>query len=204
VRVIGLTGGIGSGKSTVGRLLAACGAHVVDADLVARFVVEPGQPALAEIETRFGRGVIKETGELDRQGLATIVFADPGALADLEAITHPRIAQEIDRRIRSLAQQMGDRDELVVLEHPLLVEAGLAVGQEVVVVVQAPKDVRVSRLVKRGLTASDAMARMAAQADDQTRRDAATHVVDNGGSQALLLREVADLMDALEVLRGSS
>lgn len=199
MKLIGLTGGIGSGKSTVGRLLADAGALVIDADVIAREVVEPGQPALEEIRARFGADVLQDDGSLDRAALAAIVFAADEARADLEAITHPRIAaaiaDRIDQQLRDEAA--GAPSRLVVLEHPLLVEAGLAPGHDVVVVVEAPAETRVARLVERGMTGQDARARMAAQASDEERRSAATHVLDNAGTPPDLARQVEALLEEL-------
>lgn len=184
MHLVGLTGGIGSGKSTVARLLAERGAIVIDADQVAREVVEPGEPALDEIVARFGPEVLDAEGRLDRPALAAIVFQDDGARRDLEAITHPRIGERVAARIAEAqaAEETDGRTRVVVVDHPLLVESGAAAGYPTVVVVEAPVDERVRRLVQqRGMDASDARARVAAQADDATRRAAATHVVDNGG-----------------------
>jgi dephospho-CoA kinase len=196
VRVVGLTGGIGSGKSTVARLLAERGAIVIDADQVAREIVEPGEPALAEIAAHFGAEVLTEDGALDRPALAAIVFNDADARRDLEAITHPRIG---DRIVARLAQiRLGERSDgasrVVVLDHPLLVETGTTQRCDDVVVVTAPAEVRVRRLVEqRGMDEADARARIAAQADDATRVAAATHVIDNSG-------DVSELQVALERL----
>lgn len=184
MHVIGLTGGIGSGKSTVAARFAQRGAIVIDADRIAREVVEPGRPALAEIAAAFGDDVIDADGHLDRPAMAAIVFADPAARQQLEAITHPRIRDEIARRLAEIAAtEQDDRVErVVVLDHPLLVESGLAGSLETVVVVHAPVEVRVRRLVAtRGMDEDDARARLTAQADDETRKAAATHLVDNTG-----------------------
>jgi dephospho-CoA kinase len=196
VRVVGLTGGIGSGKSTVARLLAERGAIVIDADQVAREIVEPGEPALAEIAAHFGAEVLTEDGALDRPALAAIVFNDADARRDLEAITHPRIGDRIVARLAEI--RLGERSDgasrVVVLDHPLLVETGTTQACDDVIVVTAPEEVRVQRLVdQRGMDESDARARIAAQADDATRVAAATHVIDNSGG-------VSELQVALERL----
>ncbi len=174
---VGLTGGIGSGKSTVARLLAEHGALVIDADRIAREVVEPGQPALAEIAQRFGDDVIAPDGHLDRGALAAIVFHDTAALSDLNVITHPRIAA----RTAELIDAAPD-DAVVVYDMPLLVENNLAEGWDVVIVVEADRDVRVHRLIKRGLDEADIEARMGRQATDEQRRAVADVVIDNSGS----------------------
>lgn len=201
MHLVGLTGGIGSGKSTVARLLAERGAVVVDADQVAREVVEPGEPALAEIAERFGAGVLDD-GRLDRPALAAIVFGDEDARRDLEAITHPRIGERIATRIgeAQAAEEADGRTRVVVVDHPLLVESGSASGYATVIVVEAPVEVRVQRLVEhRGMAEEDARARIAAQADDATRRAAATHVVDNSGEPEDLAPQVDAILAELGV-----
>lgn len=193
MHLIGLTGGIGSGKSTVARLFAERGALVVDADRVAREVVEPGEDALARIVERFGDDVLTPEGSLDRAAMAAIVFADDEARAALEAITHPAIRDRIAERVAAVAEleQADGREPIVVVDHPLLVESGAAAGFGTVVVVEAPEEVRVQRLVDaRGMDEADARARMATQADDATRRAAATHVIDNAGPTEDLAAQV--------------
>lgn len=198
--MVGLTGGIGSGKSTVAGLLRQAGAVVIDADAIARLVVEPGRPALAQIVDRFGAEVLLADGRLDRPALAGVVFNDPSALADLEAITHPRIGEEIATRFAAIqaeeAAAPGVR-RVVVLDHPLLVESGMAAGLDVVVVVEAPIEARVARLVQRGLDEADARARIAVQTDDASRRSAATHLIDNGDTLVVLGAQVAGLWHEL-------
>ncbi|HSK24886.1 MAG TPA: dephospho-CoA kinase [Egicoccus sp.] len=197
--LVGLTGGIGSGKSTVARRLAERGLVVVDADLVARQVVEPGEPALADIAARFGDHLVRADGGLDRQGLADVVFADDGARHDLDRIMHPRIAARIAERIAALdASWEGAGPKLAVVDHPLLIETGQANRFDAVVVVLAPIEVRVRRLVEqRGLGEPDARARIAAQCTDDERRAAATHVVDNTGDLAALQAAADRLFDDL-------
>ena len=166
---VGLTGGIGSGKSTVAAELAALGARVVDADTVAREVVEPGTPALAAVVERFGPQVLTADGTLDRPALGRLVFGDPAALRDLEAITHPAIW----RRTAELVAA-APADAVVVHDMPLLVEKGMAGEYHLVVVVAASEEVRLRRLVdRRGMAEADARARIGAQADDAARRAAA-------------------------------
>ena len=189
---IGLTGGIGSGKSTVARLLAERGAVVIDADHIAREIVEPGQPALTEIAERFGAEVISPDGSLDRGALAAIVFADSHALADLNAITHPRIAQ----RTAELIEAAPD-DAVVVYDMPLLVENGLTEGWDHVIVVDADREVRIQRLIERGLDAADIEARMSRQASDEERRAVADIVIDNSGDIDALETQVATAWSSL-------
>ncbi len=190
---VGLTGGIGSGKSTVSALLASHGAVVIDYDLLAREVVEPGTPALAAIVDRFGAGVLTEDGALDRPALGAIVFADPVALKDLEAITHGAIK----KRAVELEAQAGP-DAVVVHDNPLLVEMGATEFMDAVIVVDVPVEVQVQRLVElRGMTEEDARARIAAQASREDRAGVADIIVDNTGSTDELATIVGDIWDEL-------
>lgn len=199
--LVGLTGGIGSGKSTVAALLRAVGLVVVDADAIAREVVEPGTPALDAITQRFGAAVL-DGDVLDRAALARIVFTDAGARADLEAITHPAIAAEVDRRHR--AAVADDPTAIVVLDHPLLVETGRTDDMDATIVVLVSQEARRHRLVEqRRMDADDVDARMAAQASDDERRAAATWVVHNDGSLADLERRVADLANDVRARRDA-
>lgn len=193
--LVGLTGGIGAGKSTVAELLAARGAVIVDADQVARAVVERGQPALGKLVERFGAGILDGNGRLDRGALAKVAFADEQSRRDLEAITHPAINEEFTRRV---AEAPGDA--IVVLDVPLLAESEQARKRpyEVVIVVEAPREARLARLEARGVDRADAEARMAAQAGDDERRRIATDVLDNSGDQADLDRQVDDLWSDLQ------
>jgi len=192
VTTVGLTGGIGSGKSEVARRLRALGAVVIDADAIAREVVEPGQPALTEIAARFGTEVLHADGTLDRAALARIVFADHAALADLNTITHPRIVQRSAELITAAPDQA-----VVVYDMPLLVETGLAERYDLVVVVDAPDEVRLDRLMRRGMDRQDAARRMAAQADRERRLAFADVVIDNGGPLAALEPQVRALWGRL-------
>ncbi len=183
---VGVTGGIGSGKSTVSRRLAELGAHVVDADAVAREVVEPGQPTLEAIRERFGDAVIRPDGTLDRAGLAAVVFADADALAALDAITGPAIVARV-----AALRAAAPADAVSVYDMPLLVERGLWVHEHLSVVVEAAEETRVRRLVEqRGLDADDARRRIAAQATDAERRAVADVVLPNDGSPDDLTRAV--------------
>lgn len=189
--IVGLTGGIGSGKSTVAALLAEWGAVVVDADAIAREALEPGRPAYAAVVDRFGDAVLESSGRIDRPGLARLVFSDAEALADLNGIVHPRVGEEVARRIG----QAGP-DQIVVIDVPLLVEAARR-GYDAVVVVEAPEGVRLERLRRRGLDEADARRRMSAQASDQERRLAADFVLDNEGSRESLSGQVEALWSEL-------
>jgi dephospho-CoA kinase len=182
---IGLTGGIGSGKSTVAALLAQHGARVVDADRIAREVVEPGTPGLAAVVAEFGDGVLTPEGALDRPALAGLVFGDPAARARLDAVVHPLV------RARAAELVAGVPDDAVVVQDvPLLVETGQAASFDLVLVVEADVDTRVARLVERGLTAADARARIASQATDEQRRAVADVVLRNDGDRAALAAQV--------------
>jgi len=194
LRLIGLTGGIGTGKSTVARLLEARGIPVIDADVLAREAVEPGQPALAAIAAAWPQ-VIDPGGRLDRKRLGAIVFADPAARARLEAILHPRIAELAVEHARALARA-GHR--LAFYEASLLVEAGRHRDFAELVVVDAPETERVRRVVARdGSTPEHVRARMAAQAPMSEKRRLATHVIDNDGDLARLSRQVDELLAQL-------
>lgn len=192
---IAVTGGIGSGKSAVTARLAQRGAVVVDADALAREVVEPGTPGLAAVVAEFGDGVLRDDGSLDRPALAAIVFADADRRRALEAIVHPLVG----RRSQELLEA-APADAVVVYDVPLLAESadlGRIEGFDRVVVVTAPVETRVRRLVSRGLAEDDARARIAAQADDSARLAIADLVVDNSGGLDDLDAEVDRLWSAL-------
>ncbi|MDO5730369.1 dephospho-CoA kinase [Corynebacterium sphenisci] len=183
---VGLTGGMGSGKSSVSARLAEHGARVVDADAIAREVVAPGEPALAELAEAFGADVIAADGTLDRALLARRAFADDASRRRLNAITHPRIAART-AELFALARP----GEVLVHDMPLLIENGLAGDHDLVVVVHAPEETRVRRLVEsRGVDAGDARRRIAAQIDDATRLAAADVVLDNSGTREELREQV--------------
>jgi len=199
VLLVGLTGGIGAGKSTVANLLADRGAVIVDADEAARAVVEPGEPALAKLVDRFGPGILDADGRLDRAAVAKVAFADDESRRDLEAITHPAINEEFTRRVAD-----APSDAIVVLDVPLLAESEQARKRpyQTVIVVEAPRDVRLARLETRGVNRADAESRMAAQADDEERRKLATYVVDNGGDVVALERQIDEIWSDLERRHG--
>jgi dephospho-CoA kinase len=182
---IGLTGGIGSGKSTVSVLLAEHGAVVVDADRIAREVLEPGTAGLAAVVDAFGDGILAAGGSLDRAALAAVVFADPEARARLDAIVHPLVRA----RAAELAAAVPD-GSVVVHDVPLLVETGQAGSYDLVLVVEAELGIRVERLLRRGLSEEDARARVAAQATDEQRRAVADVVLDNSGTPEQLAAQV--------------
>ena len=183
---IGLTGGIGSGKSVVATLFAGLGAIVIDADAIAREVVAPGTPGLAAVLTEFGPQLRRLDGALDRPALAERVFADPAALQRLNAIVHPLVGARAAALVAA-----APADAVLVHDVPLLVENGLGDGFDLVVVVAAPEPVRLARLRRdRGMDSDQARARMAAQATDAQRRAVADVVIDNAGTLADLAGRV--------------
>ena len=196
---MGLTGGIGSGKSTVAELLADRGALVVDGDQIARELVEPGEPALALIVERFGPGVLRPDGGLDRAALADIVFPDPAALTALDQIMHPRIAARSTELLLAAARQGVP---VAVYDMPLLVENDMAEDFDVVVVVQAPVETRLARLAVRGIQVADAHERMARQASDEQRAAVADILIDNSGGEAALREQVERAWAAILALGG--
>lgn len=191
---VGLTGGIGSGKSEVTRRLAALGAYVVDADVLARDVVEPGTPGLAAVAAEFGAEVLRPDGSLDRDRLGAIVFADPAARARLNAIVHPLVGAATAERFAA-----APADAIVVHDVPLLVEVGLAAAYDVVLVVAATADTQGSRLVRaRGMSADEARSRIAAQAPLADKLAVADFVITNDGSLDDLDRQVQAVWLALQ------
>jgi dephospho-CoA kinase len=201
VHVIGLTGGIASGKSTVARLLAGRGAAVVDADQLARQVVEPGQPALAELVARFGAAILTPDGRLDRKRLAAIAFADPAARADLGRITHPRIGAASAAAIATWADAGAN---LVFYEAALLVESRAYTTMAGLIVVAVAPEVQYARLVERDqLSPDEARARIAAQAPLADKLAAATWVIENAADLAALEREVDRVVADVEVRFGA-
>ena len=177
--LVGLTGGIGSGKSTVARLLEKRGAVVFDADLLAREAVEPGTPGHAAVIERFGADVLAPGGELDREALASIVFADPSARRDLEEIVHP----EVRRLFAEGSEAYRDTDRVVVFSAPLLVETGMHTAFEILVVVSATVATQIERLMRqRGMSESSIRARIVAQAPLEDKAAVADFLVDNEGT----------------------
>ncbi|WP_334142882.1 dephospho-CoA kinase [Rhabdothermincola sp.] len=186
--LVGLTGGIGSGKSTVSSSLAARGAVVIDADAITRELQEPGQPVLAAMVERFGEGILQPDGRLDRQAVADLVFNDPDALADLNAIVHPAVGAEIARRLDA---EQGT-DHIVILDVPLLVESGRD-DLAAMIVVDTDPEIAVRRLVEqRGFSEADARARISRQASRQERLARADFVIENNGSRAELAAHIEE------------
>jgi dephospho-CoA kinase len=191
--MVGLTGGIGSGKSTVARMLVERGAVVVDADQIAREVVEPGQPALAALVEAFGPEILRPDGSLDRTELAARAFVSDETRKQLEAITHPAIGEEFLRRVAA-----APADGIVVHDVPLLVESTRGYDYGAVIVVEAPKELRLLRLEARGVSRADAERRMALQAGDEDRRKVATWVIDNGADLNHLQRQIRAIWPQLQ------
>ncbi len=190
---VGLTGGIGAGKSEVSRRLAAHGAVVLDADLIAREVVAPGTDGLAEIVAAFGSGALGPDGALDRAALGDIVFADQEKLAALNSIVHPRVGT----RMREL-EDSAKAGSVIVHDVPLIAENRLSDGYDLVVVVDVPPRIQLDRLVRnRGMSREQAQARMAAQASREQRLAIADIVLDNSGSLTELDRQVGELWGEL-------
>jgi dephospho-CoA kinase len=189
---VGLTGGIGAGKSAVSTRLAALGAVILDGDKAARAVVEPGTPGLAQIAGRFGSGVLRADGSLDRPKLAGIVFTDDDERAALNAITHPLIHQHL-RAAEEAALAAGGAGTILVHDIPLLAEGQRTDAFDLVIVVDVPPAVQIARLAGRGLPEDQARARMAAQASREQRLAIADIVIDNSGSPEDLDRRVAEV-----------
>ncbi|SEF54150.1 dephospho-CoA kinase [Thermomonospora echinospora] len=186
---VGLTGGIGSGKSEVSARLAARGAVVIDADKIAREVVEPGTPGLSAVVAEFGQEVLLPDGSMDREKVGSIVFADAGRRAALNAIVHPLVGERMQELMAA-----APGDAIVVYDVPLLAENGLKEMYDVVVVVDVPEETQLERLTgRRGMTERDARARIAAQASRQDRLAIADHVIDNSGT----LRDLDARVEAL-------
>ncbi len=198
VLVIGLCGGIGAGKSTVASLLAERGGHVIDVDAIGREVLNDDH-VRNQVRTEFGDGVVAADGSIDRAALATTVFGGDGRLPDLEAISHPAINAELARQLESL---VSNPPQVVVLDMAVLVESDLGRlpngrGYTQVVVVETDPEVRLARLLERGMSADDARARMASQATDDERRTIADHILTNDGDEATLDHQVDTLWATL-------
>lgn len=195
--LLGLTGGIGSGKSTVSAELARRGAVVIDADLVVRELQSPGGAVLDAMVEHFGDGILSDDGTLDRQAVADVVFNDPEELAALNAIVHPRVGEEIDGRIAA----QRETDHVVILDVPLLVESK-AYETEGIIVVDTDPEIAVQRLVQfRGFDADDARARMKLQATREQRREVAAYIVPNDGTEAELMDRIDELWSWIETKR---
>jgi dephospho-CoA kinase len=195
---VGLTGGVGSGKSTVAQLLAGHGATVFDADAIAREVVETGTPGFDAVVAQFGTDIVAADGSLDRAVLASVVFNDERARRELNAIVHPLVGEQFTAQMAAATP-----DSIVVYDVPLLVEGNLAEGFDVVVVVEADQQTRVARLQERGMPEQDARARMATQATDEQRRAVAHELINNDGNRESLETQVGELWERLIERRDS-
>jgi dephospho-CoA kinase len=193
---VGLTGGIGAGKTAVGEMLARLGAVIVDADSIVREIQEPGTDGFREIVEAFGSEIVGRDGKLNRQMLADVVFNDPEKLKQLESITHPKVGARFAER----ARELQDTDEIVILDIPLLgaSKSGSERFADAVIVVTASPDKRISRLLARGLPREDAEARIAAQISDEERLKLADHVITNDGTIEELTRQVDELWRTLQ------
>lgn len=188
---VGLTGGIAAGKSAVARQLAELGAVLIDADAIARSVVNPGSPGLAEVAEAFGPGMLTEAGELNRPALGALVFADATAREKLNSIVHPRVRAEAARQ-----RAAAPADAVIVQDIPLLVETGQGSDFDLVIVVAAPLDERLRRMVEdRGMDEADARARIDAQATDAQRAAVADIVINNSGTLAQLRQQVTEIWE---------
>ena len=197
--LVGLTGGIGSGKSTVARLLERRGAVVIDADQLARDAVAKGTPGFEAVVRAFGEEIVAPDGDLDRRALAAIIFSDPERKSALESIVHPEVA----RRFGEQVDELRGTDRVVVYVSPLLVELGLAPAFDVVIVVTASPHLRVSRVASgRDLSPDDVRGRMASQATDEQRMEVADILVDNDGSLAELEPQVDRIWSDLVARAG--
>ncbi|MHB2251740.1 dephospho-CoA kinase [Corynebacterium aurimucosum] len=200
MKLIGLTGGMGSGKSTVAQLLVRYGWELVDADQIARDIVEPGQPALAELAQVFGEDILQEDGSLDRGLLASRAFSSREKTAVLNSITHPRIHEETQARFDAARRAGAD---FVVYDMPLLVDKGLHKDMDATIVVDVDAEERVRRLVAyRGLDEEDARRRIAAQITDDVRRAAADFIIDNNGPREALGEQVEGVVEKLRARLG--
>ncbi|MCD1258953.1 dephospho-CoA kinase [Paenibacillus athensensis] len=187
---IGLTGGIACGKSTVSAMLAGRGAALVDADRIAREVVEPGSPVLNRVASRFGQAVLLQDGSLDRKALGRIVFGDEAARKELEALLHPPIRALMRERMEAFEREQPHR--LVVVDVPLLFESGLASMFEEVLLVYVPREVQLERLIRRdGLEPAEALKRLEAQLPIDAKRELADNIIDNSGTVEETERQVA-------------
>ena len=189
--VVGLTGGIGAGKSTVAQFFAELGALVIDADQLARMAIERGSDGFADVMLRFGDEIIVN-GDIDRKKLAEIVFSDPEARKDFEAIIHPRVQALFAEAVADL-----DIDDILIYEIPLLVETGAAAKFDYIITVESDIELRKARLLKKGLYISQIEKRMASQATPEAREAIADKVIRNDGDEDSLLRQVENLWEGV-------
>ena len=196
MKVIGLTGGIGSGKSLVANYFFSLGAEVIDADQLARQAIERGSEGFDEVLAAFGDGILKD-GDIDRRALGEIVFSDPEKRKVLEGIIHPRVQQALADARKSLAE-----DQILIYEIPLLVETNAAAKFDLVITVEAPIDARIERLKKRGLLQSEIEKRISNQVTPEFRKEVANIVIENDGNEEALLRKVETIWEELNASRN--
>lgn len=192
MKIIGLTGSIASGKSTVASMLNEKGAITIDADLIARDVVEPGKPAWKEIVDRFGDTILRPNREIDRRMLGNIVFKDPESLAFLNSVIHPWVIAEIDEKIKRMKNEFSN-GEVVVLDVPLLIEVGMHKQSNLTVVVSAQKSIRFERLLKQGYSEEEAENRIVSQSGKEELEKQADVIIENSGTLDELRKKVDDL-----------
>ncbi len=201
--IAGLTGGIASGKSTVSGFLSDAGARIIDADKIARTVVEPGTPAFNDILSFFGSAILKPDGQIDRDRLGDIIFNDPGKKTRLDAIVHPRVFEHAARMIAEIAAHAPEA--VVIMDVPLLLETGMEKELAEVIVVYVPEPIQLERLMKRdGIGESAAMARIRSQMPIEEKRKRATIVIDNSGSQKDAQRAAQQVFARLQRKAGRS
>lgn len=194
--IVGLTGGIATGKSLVSNELKRLGAHIIDADIVAREIVEPGKPAYGEIVREFGSSILKEDGTLDRKGLGRIVFSDREALNKLNSITHPRIKERIAQEALEIEKRY--EDPVIVVDIALLIELGMHTGMSSVIVVYSPEDEQIRRMLQRdGLTEQDARNRLKAQMPIKEKLKYADHIIENTGTVESALARTREVWEEL-------
>ena len=195
-KIAALTGGIATGKSTIARMFQECSAHLIDADVVARRIVAPGQPAWREIITHFGQGILRENGELDRKKLGAIIFQHSEERQALNHITHPRVIEEIRREEAWLYSRSPEK--LIIVDVPLLLETGMHTDYSAVILAYLPKAAQLQRLMERDqLSEEDARRRIQAQMPIEEKLRCATHVVNNAGSLEETFRQAQAIYAAL-------
>lgn len=197
MQVIGLTGGIATGKSTVSAILENAGAVIIDADRIARMVVKKNMPAYRQILDKFGKSVLLPDGEIDRTALGNLIFNDPQKKQLLNTIVHPYVRKETDRQLKQL--EKNNPDALVILDIPLLFEAGMGSDLSEVIVVYAPEPIQVKRLMKRDhISHADAMARVRSQMPIEEKKKLATMVIDNSGTREHTRKQTLEIFQRLK------
>lgn len=197
MQVIGLTGGIATGKSTVSAILENAGAVIIDADRIARMVVKKNMPAYRQILAKFGKSVLLPDGEIDRTALGKVIFNDPQKKQLLNTIVHPYVRKETDRQLKQL--EKNNPDALVILDIPLLFEAGMGSDLSEVIVVYAPEPIQVKRLMKRDhISHADAMARVRSQMPIEEKKKLATMVIDNSGTREHTRKQTLEIFQRLK------